>query len=152
MTLQKSSHWPIGIAVFYITFMVIVIAVVIFSTFHKVDLVTEDYYEQEIKYQDQIDRIARTNKLSRPVSWDYDKSQKQVTIKFPLEIDRRMVEGNILFFRPSDAEQDKVISLRLSEKNLQEISTQHLIPGLWKLKIFWKIDDQDFYTEGTLII
>jgi hypothetical protein len=150
--MKKSTRWPVGIALFYILFMVTVIAIVIFSAFQEIDLVSEDYYQQEIKYQKQIERISRTNALSEPVYWDYNKSQKYVTIRFPEEIDRERIEGNILFFRPSDAKQDRLIALRLSEKNNQVISTQHLIPGLWKLKIFWKIDQKDFYTEGTLII
>ena len=150
--MNKNSHWPIGIAIIYISFMVILIALVIFSSFNKVDMVTEDYYEQEIKYQQQIDRINRTSLLSTPVSWQYDKNNRQVMIQFPDEINSKEVEGQILFFRPSDASQDKVIALRLSSKNIQTISTQHLVSGLWKLKIFWQVNRKDFYTEGTLVI
>jgi hypothetical protein len=150
--MDKSSHWPLGIAIIYISFVVILIAFVIFSTYHKVDLVTMDYYEQEIKYQQQIDRINRADSLSTPVTWHHDKGQRLVTIQFPMELKAIDVEGNILFFRPSDAKQDKLMALRLSLKNIQTISTQHLIPGLWKLKIFWQIDEKDFYTEGILVI
>ena len=150
--MKKSSHWPVGIAIIYISFVVILIAFVIFSTFHKVDLVTKDYYEQEIKYQQQINRINRADSLSAPVNWHHDKDQRLVTIQFPKELNAKNIEGKILFFRPSDAKQDKLIALRLSSKNNQVISTQHLIPGLWKLKIFWQVDQKDFYTEGILVI
>ncbi len=150
--MDRKSHWPIVISIIYISFMSVFIGIVIFSTFNKVDLVTEDYYEQEIKYQQQIDRISRTNSLSVPVNWYYDKNKRQIKIQFPEEINFKDVEGNILFFRPSDAKQDKVIALRLSSENSQTISTQHLVPGLWKLKIFWQVMQTEFYTEGTLII
>ncbi len=150
--MKKSSHWPVGIAIIYISFVVILIAFVIFSTFHKVDLVTKDYYEQEIKYQQQINRINRADSLSAPVNWHHDKDQRLVTIQFPKELNAKNIEGKILFFRPSDAKQDKLIALRLSSKNNQVISTKHLIPGLWKLKIFWQVDQKDFYTEGILVI
>jgi hypothetical protein len=149
---MKKSRWPIGIAIIYIAFMIILIGMVIFSTFNKVDLVTENYYEEEIKYQQQIDRINRTNSLSTPVSWTHNKIKKQVIIQFPEELNSKDIEGSILFFRPSDASQDKIIALRLSSENLQTISTQHLIPGLWKLKIFWQINQKDYYSEGTLVI
>ena len=150
--MKKYRSWPAGIAIIYILFVVILLALVIFSSYHSVDLVAKDYYEQEIKYQQQIDRINRADSLSAPVSWHHDKKQRLVTIQFPMELIADDVEGNILFFRPSDAKQDKLMALRLSSKNIQTISTQHLIPGLWKLKIFWQIDQKDFYAEGILVI
>jgi len=150
--MKKYRSWPAGISIIYILFVVILLALVIFSSYHSVDLVAKDYYEQEIKYQQQIDRINRADSLSAPVSWHHDKEQRLVTIQFPMELIADDVEGNILFFRPSDAKQDKLMALRLSSKNIQTISTQHLIPGLWKLKIFWQIDQKDFYAEGILVI
>jgi len=150
--MKKYRSWPAGIAIIYILFVVILLALVIFSSYHSVDLVAKDYYEQEIKYQQQIDRINRADSLSAPVSWHHDKEQRLVTIQFPMELIADDVEGNILFFRPSDAKQDKLMAIRLSSKNIQTISTQHLIPGLWKLKIFWQIDQKDFYAEGILVI
>ena len=150
--MKKYRSWPAGISIIYILFVGILLALVIFSSYHSVDLVAKDYYEQEIKYQQQIDRINRADSLSAPVSWHHDKEQRLVTIQFPKELIADDVEGNILFFRPSDAKQDKLMALRLSSKNIQTISTQHLIPGLWKLKIFWQIDQKDFYAEGILVI
>jgi len=150
--MNKTSRWPIGIAVTYISFMLILIGIFVFSTFNKVDLVTEDYYEQEIKYQQQIDRINRANSLATPVNWYHDTRKKQIIIQFPDEVNSKNIQGNIIFFRPSDATQDKMVALRLSSENLQTISTQHLVPGLWKLKIFWQINQEDYYTEGTLVI
>jgi hypothetical protein len=149
---KKSSRWPIGLAITYISFMVILIGIVVFSTYNQVDLVVDDYYEKELKYQQQIDRINRAKALSEPVSWHYDKTNKHVTIHFPDDINAKNIRGNILFFRPSDATQDKIVALRLSPDNLQTISTQHLVPGLWKIKIFWQENQKDFYTEGILVI
>lgn len=148
----NASRWPVGIAATYIAFVIIVIGIVIFSTYHKVDLVSEDYYEQEIKYQQQIDRINRTRALSKSVEWHYDKQLRLLTLHFPEELESRRVQGQVLFFRPSDARQDNLIELQLTSGNTQIINTQHLIPGLWKLKIFWKVNDRDYYTEGTLVI
>lgn len=150
--MNKSNRWPVGITVVYISFLLIVIGIVIFSTYHRVDLVHEDYYEQEIKYQQQIDRINRAAALGNTVEWNYDEKLRSVTLSFPKKFNAQKVEGRILFFRPSDARQDKLISLKLSPDNIQVISTNHLIPGLWKLKIFWKVEDMDFYYEGILII
>ena len=84
--MKNSLRWPVGIAVIYIFFMVVVIGVVIFSTYHKVDLVSDDYYEQEMRYQQQIDRIERAGSLSKSVEWIYDQNLQSVTIQFPSEL------------------------------------------------------------------
>jgi hypothetical protein len=150
--MRKIVSWPVAIAGIYILFMLILIGFVFYSQNQSVHLVTDDYYEQELKYQQQIDRMNRAGLLSSPVSWKYDQVQKNVTVQFPAETNHLTVRGHILFFRPSDAAQDKVIALRLSPENSQQISTDHLRPGYWKLKIFWQQDQKEYYAEGQITI
>ena len=150
--MNGSKQWPVGIAIIYTSFVLLLIAFVIFSRYQQVDLVTEDYYDQEIKYQQQINRINRTQSLSQPVNWIFDKNKRSLTLIFPADFDPGQVHGNILFFRPSDAKQDKLVALNLSSNGTQIISTENLTPGFWKLKIFWHVDKNDYYKEGILII
>jgi hypothetical protein len=150
--MRSSKSWPVGIAIIYITFVLFLVAFVIFSRFQQVDLVTEDYYDEELKYQQQIDRIDRAQSLSEPVNWTFDNSGNYLILKFPIELDPLKVKGNILFFRPSDAKQDKLTAINLTSENTQIISTKNLTSGIWKLKIFWKVDDAEYYKEGNLVI
>lgn len=150
--MKSSKSWPVGIAIFYISFVLLLVAFVIFSNFQKVDLVTENYYAEELKYQQQINRMNRAHSLSEPVNWTYNKTDKSLIFKFPAEIDPFKVKGNILFFRPSDAKQDKLTALNLTSENTQTIHTKNLTPGFWKLKIFWKVDNTEYYKEGNLVI
>jgi hypothetical protein len=150
--MKKSTHWPTGLTIFYILFMLLTVAVVIFSSFHRIDLVAEDYYQQEMSYQRQIDRIQRTDSLSAPVRWIYDRLNKSLTLHFPPELKAYEVKGNLVFFRPSDAHQDWTIPLQLSIDNKQTLNISQLSPGFWKIKIFWETQQKEFYTEGNLVI
>jgi len=150
--MNPSKSWPVGIAVIYISFVLLLVAFVIFSTFQQVDLVTEDYYDEELKYQQQINRMTRAQSLSKPVEWIYNKNKKSLTLKFPSEISPREVKGTVLFFRPSDAKQDKLVAINLNTENIQLINTENLTPGLWKLKIFWQTGNIDYYKEGVLVV
>jgi hypothetical protein len=150
--MKSLKSWPVGIATIYISFVLLLVAFVIFSKFRQVDLVIEDYYDEELKYQQQINRINRVQSLSEPVEWKYDKNRKSLTLKFPTEFSPRQVKGNVLFFRPSDAKQDKLVALNLTSESSQLISTENLIPGFWKLKIFWQIDKTEYYKEGVLVV
>ena len=82
----------------------------------------------------------------------YNKQNGSLTVQFPPEIDPIKVKGNILFFRPSDAKQDKLVALNLSSDGTQLISTKNLTPGYWKIKIFWQIDKNEYYKEGILVV
>ena len=150
--MNKSSHWPAGLAVFYISFMIITIAVVVFSTFHRVDLVAEDYYDQEIRYQEQIERVRRADSLSLPVTWEYNRDRKSLLVHFPPELKAEKITGRFHFFRPSDASLDKFFTLNLAADNSQILYTGPLQPGLWKLKILWAINNKEFFVEGILVI
>jgi len=149
---KKLKSWPVGIAVIYLSFVFLLIAFVIFSRFQQVDLVTEDYYEQELKYQQQINRMNRAQALSEPVNWKHDTFNDRLLLEFPKEIDPIKVKGHILFFRPSDAKQDKLTALNLTSENTQIINTKNLSSGFWKLKIFWQVDNIEYYKEGNLVI
>jgi hypothetical protein len=150
--MSSAKSWPIGIAIIYISFVTLLVAFVIFSSFQKVDLVTEDYYSAELEYQQQINRMNRVQTLSEPVHWTYDNKSDFLTLKFPKEFDPLQVKGNIHFFRPSDANQDKRISIILTSENTQKINTKNLTSGLWKLKIFWHVDKTEYYKEGILFV
>ena len=150
--MNRSKQWPIAIASIYVIFVLLLVAFVVFSGFQHVDLVTDDYYDQEIKYQQQINRIDMAQSLSQPVNWIYNKQNGSLTVQFPPEIDPIKVKGNILFFRPSDAKQDKLVALILSSDGTQLISTKNLTPGYWKIKIFWQIDKNEYYKEGILVV
>jgi hypothetical protein len=150
--MKSSNSWPLGIAIIYITFVLLLVAFVIYSGFQQVDLVTEDYYDKELKYQQQINRINRAQSLSEPVNWTYNNKDNYLLLKFPAEIDPHKVKGDILFFRPSDAKQDKLSALNLSSENTQIIHTRNLASGFWKIKIFWKEDKIEYYNEGNFVI
>jgi hypothetical protein len=149
---KKIKSWPLGIAIIYLSFVFLLIAFGIYSRFQQVDLVTENYYEQELKYQQQINRMNRAQSLSKPVIWMYDKHEDLLLLEFPKEIDPIKVQGHILFFRPSDAKQDKLTALNLTSENTQIINTKNLSSGFWKLKIFWQVDNIEYYKEGDLVI
>ena len=150
--MNKSNHWPAGLAVFYISFMIITVGVVIFSTYHRVDLVADDYYEQEIRYQKQIERMQRAAALSAPVNWEYDREGEILTVHFPPELAAAKISGRFHFFRPSDARLDRFFPLKLSAGNSQRLHTGPLQPGLWKLKILWEMDSEEYFIEGILVI
>ena len=145
-------NWGWGIAIFFITFSVVLIGFIILSTLNRFDLVSKDYYNEEIGYQKQIDRIARSQTLGQSLTWHYDKMNQIITINFPATTDPRKITGKIVFFRPSDAKQDRLISVQPDSHGWQKIDVHMLSSGFWRMKIFWQSESSEFYHEEQVII
>ncbi len=152
MSMKKKSRWGWGIAGVYTLFALSGIGFVIFSRFHQMDLVTEKYYQEELQYQQHIDRHQRTQALPNAFAWEYNATAKTVILKFPSELAAKGINGDIMFFRPSDAAQDKVIPIELSEQGHQLVDVSHLSKGLWRVKVFWSVGEDEYYNEDVLVI
>ena len=150
--MNKKSNWGYGIAAVYIIFALSAIGFVIFSRYHKMDLVARDYYQQELQYQDHIDRKARADSLADAFHWEYNASAGSVTVQFPGRTAADSVGGTILFFRPSDAAQDQIVPIMLSDQGRQVIDVSHLSKGMWRLKVFWNAMQNEYYNEDILVI
>lgn len=142
--------WGTGLAVVIITFLIVTIGTVLYIMTIDVNLVAENYYEQEIKYQEQIDKIERTNKLPAQVNVTVDKNL--VSVVFPTIFDYKQLEGEILLFRPSNKDFDIEISIKIDSTYTQTIKHPKLFKGLWKAKINWNIKDSLYYNEEIFVI
>jgi len=66
-------NWGKGIFLTFIIFFSGIALIIIFPFNQKVDLVTENYYKEELLYQDQINKINRTNNLSEKIRVEHTK-------------------------------------------------------------------------------
>ncbi len=140
-------NWGWGILLSIIIFMAVVTTIVAFMMNREVDLVTDKYYDKEIKYQQQIDKEKRAVLLNENVKIGY--TGKILNITFPSDSG---ITGELYFYRPSDLHKDFKIPIKLSDKSSQFLDVSTLERGLWKLQINWSADKKDFYTEKTLML
>jgi nitrogen fixation protein FixH len=120
------------------------------SMTRNVDLVANNYYEKEIKYQEQIDLLKKTNALNENVKIDFDGSN--VNISFPKNIDKNSLKGTVHFYRPSDSNKDFNIPVNSDANGTMKISNEKFSKGLWKVQINWENAGEKYFTEQTLLI
>ena len=143
-------NWGSGIAIFYIVFVIATVSVVLFTTTIDVNLVTDDYYEQELVFQNQIDKVKRTNALpEKPV---ISLAGKNVYIKFPNTLETQLIEGTINFYRPSDNNQDFDIPISLNQLGEQIVNSIRLHKGMWRVYIDWNIDEEKYLSEKIIMV
>lgn len=141
--------WGTGIVIAIVIFMAIIIATVIFMMNQDVDLVSSDYYEKGIKYQEQIDMENRSQRLKDNVKMEW--SGDLFEISFPDEFHDQTLSGEIFFYRPSDSKKDFRLPLNLTDLK-QYIPVQGLEKGLWRVKLNWNLNNKDYYYSETSFI
>lgn len=139
-------NWGTKIVIAFIIFIIATLSVVIFFMSQKVDVVTENYYEKELKYQEQINRIARTKALKDTIKVIND--NKVIFVKFPNIPDRNAGDKNfILLYRPSDKTKDVKIPVVTDTNNTQSVSIERIEKGYWKIQINWTSSGSEYYHE-----
>jgi nitrogen fixation protein FixH len=115
-----------------------------------VDLVANNYYEKEIKYQEQIDLLKKTNGLTENAKIEI--AEGGINITFPEASDMKSIKGFVNFYRPSDSKKDFTIPVTLDENGMMKIGNDKLTKGLWKVRLSWESSGEKYFTEQTIII
>lgn len=139
--------WGKGIAAAYVIFVIATLIMTYIMMTKKVDLVTDNYYEKEIKYQNQINKINNSNKLKDPLQLKC--ADGKVVVNFPKVGE---VSGELSFYRPSDPAKDFKVQVQADKENVQVIDASNLLKGYWKVKIEWSAGGTDYYNEEQIIL
>ncbi len=139
--------WGKGILVTIIAFVSFILVLVTISIRQDdIHLVTENYYEEEIKYQEHIQREKATASLGRDVLL-LDSNALVIQLDLPLG-----AEGTLHFFRPSDARLDRKIPIKINNLEGSEIPIGSLLPGYWKVQLTWTENGVNYYQEKKIAL
>lgn len=142
-------HWGTGIFIFYGLFVLGILSAVSFYMRQDVDLVSNEYYKDEIKYQDKIEKLKRTYALKDDVK--FIQADENLTISFPKTI-KENITGEILFIRPSGRKYDFRLPLQTDQNLMQMVNFSRRRKGLWKIEMNWKAGNAEYMNEETVNI
>ena len=142
--------WGTKIAILYISFVLLIGVLVFKSMNQKVDLVSADYYDQELKFQDKINAQSNANALSQSIQ--HQVNRNSILLSFPEEMTKNNFSGEILFFRPSDSAKDFKVKLKADATNKQTITSSLFEHGMYKMQISWHSGEKDYFKEETIFI
>ncbi|SFB52882.1 FixH family protein [Algoriphagus aquimarinus] len=139
--------WGKGILLTIIGFVALIMTLVVISVrMDGIELVTENYYEEEIKYQDRIDQTNQASSLDKEVI-SYDAQNKSVLLDLP-----NGSEAMLHLFRPSDSSLDQELAVSVTEIGKTSVSLLQLKSGYWRVKLSWNVDGVDYYEEKKITI
>ena len=148
----RSNPWPYAIAGWMLLFGTAMAAWVVVAVRNDPELVRPDYYEQEIAYQKQIDRLSRTAAVRSELSVAYDLAKANVALRIPAAHLTDKLNGTIHFYRPSNAKLDFHLPLTLDATGSQNVPTAKLQGGLWKVRVSWTSGGQEYFHDQSLVL
>jgi hypothetical protein len=141
-------NWGHKITFVYLAFVGGIAFLVIKASGEKFDLVTKDYYGEELKYQQVIDESANTARLSAPIT--VSKSNGSLTIHFPEEMNGKKKQIDFYLYYPADASKDFRKTLNSDQSDITQ-SLPKGIAGNYELKLTWSTDSLKYYYEQKIL-
>lgn len=141
-------NWGTGIFIFYTAFVVFILALVFRTSQENIDLVTDDYYLQELEYQDIIQKKSNASKLDSGLTYSINKMN--VAFNFPPS--QMDINGDIKIYRASNKNFDKVFEIDLNNQNQMIVSMDNSPLGLYKMMVTWESDSIGFYVEEDIYL
>jgi len=151
--MQTSRNlWPYSIIVVCALFVVSTAGLIVMACSQRMDLVNQDYYEQELRFQGQIDRVERTRRVASQASVAYDAARQCVTVSLPPGQARGNVSGSVELYRPSAAGLDRTVKLEPDASGVQRLDASGLAPGFWKVRVSWTAEKENYYLEQKVVV
>lgn len=135
-------NWGTGIILAFVVFISFIMFFVIrmnVQSKYDHDLVTDTYYEEELKYQDDIDKQRNAQKLVQNVV--SEQTEKGIEITFPETFTVEDIKGKVFLYRPSNRQFDFEIPISLSNHTLL-IPDNRLLGGRWNLTVDWSYNKE----------
>ncbi|MBK7867464.1 MAG: FixH family protein [Ignavibacteriales bacterium] len=130
---MKKLNWGHGIAIFLIIFLMLNVAAVLYTFSQDVELVTDNYYEKELKYEEQLIQERRGMDLSDSLKIELDKLN--LVINYPESLLKQNIKGNIHLYRPDQKKFDYNMKIEHDSTGEQIINMAGKAPGKWKISI-----------------
>lgn len=142
-------NWGLRIIILYAGFVALILTLVFKATGEKIDLVSKDYYEQELLHQDKMEAIKKGNSWKDLIQLEL--KQHSLLVKFPEEFPAYET-GEVSIYRPSDSSQDKSFPLVLNTSFHQEISTEGWQVGYYAIHLKWTYKGNHYFIEESIYI
>ncbi len=142
-------NWGKSIALGYISFVAFMIFMVIKTMGVQIDLVTPDYYEEEIHTNDLNIKLKNTKNSTQRLQ--FKTNEQSLIFDFSAWENAENISGQIKLFCPSDAKLDLVFDFVLNDSKIFVISSNKMSNKFYKVIADWSVDGVNYFEEFTFI-
>jgi len=147
--MKLKLNWGHYIAITMVLFMSFILYMVFSLSSTKVDLHSEDYYQQELDFEQRIQAAANGNIFDNQIS--VSQNATDIVIMFNPQLAVQAQGGSVHFYKPNDSDADKVIELNfLSGGQIIDAST--FAKGNYVVKFQWNFEKKNYYVEKSFTL
>jgi hypothetical protein len=141
-------HWGTGITLVYTAFAVATTSFVVYASRQRVDLVSDDYYQQSLD----LDRhLAAEENAAAASAVRFDVSADSRFLTLTWRAGAVPESGTVTLYRPADAPSDRHVGISVDANGRQILSLNGLAPGRWIAQVQWRSRGRDYYAERELV-
>ncbi|MFN0202298.1 MAG: FixH family protein [Bacteroidia bacterium] len=115
----------------------------------KFDMVTPNYYAQELKYQGTIDARSNANAFTKGMY--LQKTADSLTLVFAQPIENK-AKGIAHFYCPSDANNDKEVSFDFTSDQKIAMNIEGIAPRYYQVSLNWEANGVPYQVETSVQI
>lgn len=143
----KTMNWGKGITLVIIAFMAFIVSMVFRAFGRDADLVREDYYENEVNFDNNKESVLNYKALADSVQ--IIKKPEGVVIYFPPIFDNS-TQGKIKFYRPDNKKFDREFSIQLEQLNEQNLAYTNFKEGYYDVTIDWMAKGKSYRYQSNI--
>ncbi len=140
-------NWGQSITIVIILFMAFILTLVYKMHYRTADLVRDDYYEQEVLYNDKKQSINNYKSLKDKIS--ITQKEEGIVIQFPSSINVK--KGHVQFYRADDKSLDKNYKLSLNKEQKMILPYNDFRVGKYEININFETTDNSSYLHQSFI-
>ena len=145
-----NNLWPYGIIAAFGLFLFGTTGLIVIAATHRDSLVSGDYYEREIQYQNHIDGAARARQVG--ATMNFYAATRSIAVSVPVAQAGQQFSGQVELYRPSAAGLDRQFKLQPDANGRQTLDVADLPAGPWEVRVAWNAGGQDYYLDQKIII
>ena len=139
-------NWGHGITIGIISFMIFILSMVSQTFRNNAELVSSDYYQKEIEYQQRIEAIRNSKEIDSLVILSTNEQSILITIPEGFQ-----EKGSIHFIKPNDSKKDFIYSFK-NDENLFSFDKVDLSKGVYYIEIELFKSNKSYYIEKQIYL
>ena len=147
---KQFNPWPYGIVSFFVLLFCGMATVVVIASTHRDALVNDNYYEQELRFQNQIDAAARAKNAGATMK--FNSTAEKIQIALPAAQMKQNVSGKISFYRADKPALDHATAFQPNADGTESLDVANLAAGPWQVRASWTAGGQDYFLEQKIVI
>jgi len=148
MTRNKLTH-PGNILLIGFGGLLIMMGVLVYLSIKQdIPMVSKNYYEQELEYQDKLDAMNNADAYDKQFTLTI--AENKVLIQLPQALSGSIQQGTAYFYCPANEAMDHTVQLAASGNGLYTFSRSELRAESYIVKLSFVAGEKSYYKEMPL--